>query len=125
MSFEVGEMVTWSSQGLGVTKSKVGEVVLCVPANLHPMRMIEGSDELSRLRRLFDGMSRSMDSYVVRVRSGNTEASAYVLYWPRTNDLRSVNLTISLSYHRARADKSGRSRSAKGFWGRRPLFELD
>lgn len=67
MRFKVGDRVEWTSQAAGVSKTKVGEVEMLIPAGKRP--------EMKDVGNIRDHLS-----YVVRA---NGRA-----YWPRVSALR-------------------------------------
>jgi hypothetical protein len=66
--FNIGDRVEWTSQGGGISRKKVGEIVQIVPALERPD--IKGW-----------GNIRGHESYVVRVKGKGR-------YWPRVSQLR-------------------------------------
>ncbi|MCK9569790.1 hypothetical protein M0R72_12675 [Candidatus Pacearchaeota archaeon] len=75
---QVGEMVTWTSQSQGCTKTKRGEVVAIVPAGESPNR----PPYIGYKPLVNPGMARNHESYIV-VCKGKT-------YWPRVSVLEPV-----------------------------------
>lgn len=80
--FTVGQVVMWTSQAAGYTKTKSGVIEAIIEAGALPDR--------NQFLQLFKGPgvggSRDHRSYVVRVK-GKTDRSAGKLYWPRVSAL--------------------------------------
>lgn len=85
---KVGDIVTWTSQSQGFSRTKTGKVILVVPAGKHPFELM--SKELKDLQRMYDGWARDHESYVVEVQTGKTPKSKPALYWPRTSWLKKI-----------------------------------
>ncbi|WP_321820880.1 MULTISPECIES: hypothetical protein [unclassified Burkholderia] len=82
-TFNVGDIVTWSSQANGSTKTKTGVVEAIVLPKTYPDRAC-----FPQLHRgSGTGLYRAHVSYVVRV-PGKTSKSVGKLYWPRAVALR-------------------------------------
>ena len=77
MPFMIGDRVTWTSQADGLTRTKVGEVVEAIPAQMGPTR-IRGA-----------GRPRNHESYVVQA-SKQSDRKRTALYWPRVKHLKSA-----------------------------------
>lgn len=84
--FEVGDKVKWTSSGKTGVKEKTGEVVCVVPAGKQFVVKNLPKD-CQGLRRLFDGIVRPEQSYIVKVVPGSTGRAAPILYWPRVQHL--------------------------------------
>ena len=82
LKFNQGDLVTWTSQSAGVSKTKTGAVEQIVAP--------KGMPDRDRFAKLYKGpgvgLPRDHESYVVRV-PGKTAKSAGKLYWPRVNAL--------------------------------------
>lgn len=90
---KVGDLVTWSSQSGGFATEKRGRVVMVVPAGRNTALALANNPELHRMGRTFaNSYPRDHESYLVAVRSGKTEKSAEVLYWPRAKGLRKLEV---------------------------------
>jgi hypothetical protein len=72
VTFKVGDIVEWTSQAAGCTRTKRGEVVEVVPAGCQPVPMSKNRNP---------GNARDHESYLVRVKGAG-------LYWPRVSALR-------------------------------------
>ena len=72
---KVGDVVEWTSQAGGCTRTKRGEIVAVVPARTMP--------DTSKVSRYGGGMARGHESYLVKVPGKGT-------YWPRVAALRLV-----------------------------------
>lgn len=81
--FNTGDIVTWSSQANGSTKTKSGVIEQVVPAKAYPDR--EKFPQLYRGGGT--GLWRDHVSYVVRV-PGKTSKSTGKIYWPRAAALK-------------------------------------
>jgi hypothetical protein len=89
--FKKGDKVTWLSQSGGCTREKNGEVVAVVPDGQSVSCRFLSSQGLDSHSRRFDGVSpRDHTSYLIAVRSGKTDKSALVLYWPLFKNLRAA-----------------------------------
>jgi len=84
-TFHVDDVVTWTSQSSGVTKTKTGIVIAVLSAGVDPMSVIPP--------RYFDhhrwqtyGMPRDHESYLVLVEE--------TIYWPRVKYLRKKEATL-------------------------------
>lgn len=71
--FQVGDLVAWTSQSAGISKTKHGKVVEVVAAFQVP-KMAPGDA----------GRARDHQSYVVRVDTGKGRLRTY---WPRTSQI--------------------------------------
>lgn len=89
--FKIGDVVRWKSQAGGYTKTKTGTIAAIIPAGIMPLKIINQRPDMLNLSRRFDGLSRAEISYLVSVRSGKTEKSSPVLYWPPVKKLSLVN----------------------------------
>jgi len=77
-TFKEGDLVSWTSQSAGYTKTKHGVVAAVVPAGAYPSR----EKFLQLYRGPGVGMHRDHVSYVVHVPS-LTGRGAGTFYWPR------------------------------------------
>lgn len=80
MRFKVGDVVTWTSQSGGYSKTKTGTVLAIVPAGSSPV-VPEGYRANSKAGY---GFGRSHDSYLIAV--------GKVIYWPRVICLNPVEV---------------------------------
>jgi len=75
-----GDLVKWTSQSGGFTKSKRGRIIAVVPAGMEPERFIP---EGHKYRSSYGfGISRNHESYLVAV-----DGEGRGLYWPRVRHL--------------------------------------
>jgi hypothetical protein len=91
--FREGDMVTWTSQAGGNTKTKVGTVVAVIPGGEASYERARSAIDLRTRagthRSAFGGgWSRPAESYVVEVPQGTTGRAKPVLYWPVASALR-------------------------------------
>ena len=86
-TFYIGDRVEWSSSASGITKTKQGEIVAVVKAGRPPKMSIPSN--MSSVDRMFDGLARGHDSYLVLVMAGKTGKTKR-LYWPRVNGLKKI-----------------------------------
>lgn len=79
---KLGDVVTWTSQAGGYSKTKEGVIVAVVPPNGDPRDYIPAGLKLDG-----PGYPRSTESYLIRVRSLTK------LYWPFVGNLRAAGPT--------------------------------
>ena len=86
---KLGDLVTWTIQAQGCSKTKVGVVVEIVPENCMPSR-----DEFPKLYTGAGvGSPRNHESYVVSVDVGrNKKGVTFREYWPRVSALEKVEI---------------------------------
>ena len=90
--FEVGQTVSWTSQGGGTSTVKTGTIFKVVPAGKTPAdSRMPVAVSFPDHQLMFDGARSTVrsdgDSYLVEVRPEKGNAKSR-LYWPRTNALR-------------------------------------
>lgn len=72
MKFQIGDVVTWTSQAAGIPATKTGEIIEVVPPG-SPATQIRGA-----------GLPRDHESYVVKAKK-TTDRGRQALYWPRVS----------------------------------------
>ena len=82
--FKLGDLVTWTSQAGGKSKTKQGIVIAVISANESPYRAFLRNSEY-RLRALA-GSLRSHESYLIQV------GKSKKLYWPLVKYLKPVEM---------------------------------
>jgi len=93
MQFNVGDMVTWSSQSSGSTTTKVGKVVRVLKKHVRPSQIAQREFPLHK--RMFDGWripggKDTKEAYLVEVPHEGTSAPR--LYLPYPNKLELVEV---------------------------------
>ena len=90
--FEVGDVVTWTSQSLGRTTKKKGEVIMVVPSgNSMDVALtdhIRKQYNCTRIGSLYS--RRDHESYLIAVKTGKSDRAKKTLYWPIVKNLKSV-----------------------------------
>lgn len=83
--FCVNDLVEWTSQSHGSTKTKRGIVYRIVPAGQHPISCLRDEDRAKIDFSSFDGSgsSRSIESYLVLVHPPKASRRKPTLYWPK------------------------------------------
>lgn len=85
---KIGDLVTWTSQSCGISKTKTGTIGHIVPPCVNPdLRGI--AKKLNVRVHDLSSSSRPIETYLVIVPSENPCAKAR-LYWPRTSWLKLV-----------------------------------
>lgn len=91
--FKRGELVTWTSQANGSTKTKVGVIIEVVKARTVPSKLGQERQRPFGLLRVWHGQQiggvRPEVSYVVALldKNGKPSKSQWKRYWPRTSKL--------------------------------------
>lgn len=89
-NFKEGDKVTWTSSAGSYTKTKVGTVVVVIPANVYPDRVIKTAIERYQCKSAWGrGWLRPHESYLVLV--PHPGKGKPTLYWPRVKNLKKVD----------------------------------
>ena len=83
---KLGDLVEWTSQSSGFTKTKCGKIVGIVPAGIDPKDHVpqDAGGVFFQLKN--PGSPRNHDSYLIRVGKQRN------LYWPLVNKLKLVTI---------------------------------
>ena len=88
--FQVGDVVTWTSQSAGTTRKKEGTIIARVEPAKDPRKAVEAAGHnfyKYRTKTWGGGMTRGHVSYVVAVPPTRGKGMSF-LYWPLANKLR-------------------------------------
>lgn len=89
VAVKLGDMVQWTSQAGGCTRTKRGAIVAVVPAGTMP--------DTRKVSRYGGGMARDHESYLVKVPGKGT-------YWPRVNALELIRPSYKEKIYRILRD---------------------